>query len=421
MKARFRHPGLVIVLLVCAALPGARPAGAQESAPAPAPVDVPLPLDEWVRAGEIEEIPWEVQVSPAYLRTDQRLAVDFTLRVPGPALNSLGPTHELFWLVRLQEPGGAWLNSDEPGRTPLEHPLTERNELEIILTALLRPGKYRAAILLYDRLSDKRSLAVREFEVGPLRPEPLPEAFRNLPPVEFLTAVSGWDAYFQPELQGKLWLPLQTKRPVELEILVNFSTTKQYSGRLVAHYVNLKQVMGMLKPLTEIQLTNGRVSVTGFDLNARKVIFEQEDLTELDWPRLREAVSAMNPRVVSVEELLASQQRAAYFRDLLGERLHSRGDHRGGSGSSDAQPAPYRVFIVVSHYTLFPQGSDLTPVPAPEKCDCRVYYLRFQLGRASWDELEAVMKRLKPRRFEIRRPRDLRRALATILNELGKL
>ena len=57
MKARFRHPGPVIVLLVCVALLAARPGSAQENAPGPAPGDPALPLDEWVQAGPIREIP----------------------------------------------------------------------------------------------------------------------------------------------------------------------------------------------------------------------------------------------------------------------------------------------------------------------------------------------------------------------------
>jgi len=420
MKARFRHPGLASVLLVCVGLLAARPGGAQENAPEPAPGDPALPLDEWVQAGPIQQIPWEVRVSSPYLRTDQRLAVNFRVRLEPKALNPLGPHHDLFWLVRVQDPSGAWLNSDEPARNTLDRPLTENNELNFQVSALFRPGQYRAVVLLYDRVTDKRSLEIHDVEVPPLRPEPLPEAFRNLPPVEFLTTVSGWDAYYQPELKGKLWLPLATRRPLDIEILVNFSPTKQYSGRLVPYYLNIEQMTGALKPLTELRPTNGTVRVTGFDLNARRVIFEQENLTELDWPRLRAAVAARNPRVVSVEELASNKQTAAFFRDLLAERLRA-GAGRRTPADPKTQAPPHRVFIVLSSYILFPQGTDLTRVKAPPDCDCRVYYLRFRLWRADWDELGGVMKRLKPRRFEIRSPRDLRRAIATILSDLGKL
>lgn len=413
---RFAWIFLAAILLAAEAAPGSQEPGQAPSDPAS------LPLEEWLQAGPIEEIPWKLRISKPYLRTDQRLAVRFRARVQAKDLIPNQSGHDLFWLVRVQDPAGHWLNSNEPGRTTLEYPLTDNHVLDFRVTAVFRPGEYRAVVLLYDRVADKRSLEIQDIEVEALKHDPLPGSFRNLPPVEFVTKVSGWDVFYHPELQGKLWLPLETKRPVEIQILVNFGATKQHTGRLAPYYLNIAQMVGALKPLTEIRLLNGTMRVTGFDLNARKIIFDQENLTELDWPRLQEAVSAASPRVVSVEELASSTQRAAFFRDLLAERLRVPGaDSATKDGRDPGQASPHRVFIVLSNYILFPRGTDLTPVEPPADCDCRVYHLRYQLLYANWDELEEVMRPLKPRRFDIQWPEHLRKALGQILNELRQL
>lgn len=417
MKPRLHHLGLTGVFLG-AALLAPLAADAKQAPGDRTPDDFSLPFESWLKAGELVQIPWEVHISPAYLRTEQRQAVDFTVRVQAADLNSTGPTHDLYWLVRLHDAQGVWLNTEEPTRLAIHRPLAAVSEVEFRGTAFILPGKYRAAVLFYDHATHKRNLRVYDLEVNRLRPDPLPDSFRNLPPVEFLAATSGWDAYYQPTLKGKLWLPLETRRPVEVEILVNFSPTPQFNGKLYPAYLNIRRMLAALKPLSEIRPTNGRLRVTGFDLSARKILFEQQNLTELDWPRLRDAVAALNPRVVSVEELSGTMQRAAFFRELLAERLRRPADRRVPAGYGVSL---HRVFIVLSSHILFPQGTDLQRIKAQEKCDCRVYYLRLPLLKATWDELGGIMKPLKPRRFDIESPHNLRKALARILKELGQL
>ena len=55
-------------------------------------------------------------------------------------------------------------------------------------------------------------------------------------------------------------------------------------------------------------------------------------------------------------------------------------------------------------------------------CRCRVYYLRFRLSvNDVFDQLEKLMKPLRPRVFNLLSARDLRKALAEIVDDLGKM
>ncbi|MFQ5694680.1 MAG: hypothetical protein ACE5HB_01685 [Terriglobia bacterium] len=420
MKSRLHKLALAATLLV-AALVGGVPCQAAQNHEELTPGLTALPFEEWLAAGEVKQIPWKVRVSKPYLRTDQRLGVDIAVRIDAKHLNREETERELWWLVRVQDSNREWLNSDQPFRSQLERPLPKDSQLRLGANAVLLPGKYRAVLVLYDRLTGARSVEVRDLNVKPLRSDPLPGAFRDLPPLAFERERPGWDAVYQPHLEGRLWLPVETRGPVQVEILVNFSASRQFTGRQAATRANWANMIRALKPLTELRLTHGTLNVTGVDLNTRRVIFEQQDVTELDWPRLREALSGMNPNMVSVDELQAKKQRAAYFRDLLAERLRS-----GESQSVAREPAragapapPHRVFIVLSGSMLFPRGSDLEPLQAPAGCDCHLYHLRFPLSFwHEWDELHRVLKPLKPRRFTIRSAMDLRKALGRILSEL---
>ncbi|MBI2956562.1 MAG: hypothetical protein HYY26_04530 [Acidobacteria bacterium] len=216
------------------------------------PVLSPSLFEEWVKAGPIAQIPWAVTIDKPYLRNDQRLAVDFAVRVPANYFNSNPQKHELLWLVRVQDESGAWLNDDDPFDTTVESPLPDDAELELQTTALMAPGSYRAAVLLYDRGSQARSLSIHEVRVAAPRGDALPGSFRTLPRAEFLASSDGLDALYQPKLLGRLWLPVETRRAVAVEILVNFSPSQQFTGQLAATYRNIARMIGALKALSEI-------------------------------------------------------------------------------------------------------------------------------------------------------------------------
>src|SRR6185369_7585503 len=115
---------------------------------------------------------------------------------------------------------------------------------------------------------------------------------------------------------------------------------------------------------------------------------------------------------VSTADLQGAKNNGAFFREFLSQRLTSP------APDSDAM----RVMVVVTSSRLFENGSDLRPLQIEGDCNCRVYYLRFRLNvNDVFDQLEKLMKPLHPRTFNLITARDLRNAIAEIVEDLGKL
>src|SRR5262249_53325939 len=115
---------------------------------------------------------------------------------------------------------------------------------------------------------------------------------------------------------------------------------------------------------------------------------------------------------MSVNALQGAKNNGAFFREILNQRLNGK----YGEGE------PLRVVIVISSSNLFKSGSDLRPLQIEGDCNCRVYYVRFRLTVSDvFDELAGFIKPLHPRTFNLVTARDLRKALAEIVDELGRL
>ena len=79
------------------------------------------------------------------------------------------------------------------------------------------------------------------------------------------------------------------------------------------------------------------------------------------------------------------------------------------------------MIIVVTSSWLFEKGVDLKPIQLERGCHCRVYHLRFRLNANDiFDELEKFMKPLHPRTFNLITARDLRKAIAEIVEDLSE-
>jgi hypothetical protein len=118
---------------------------------------------------------------------------------------------------------------------------------------------------------------------------------------------------------------------------------------------------------------------------------------------------AQGPKI-STEALQGSKNNGAFFREFLNQRL---------TGVPDADRL--RVFILVTSSRLFESGSDLRPLQIEGDCNCRVYYLRFRLSLNDvFDQLDKLIKPLRPRIFNLMTAVDLRRAIAAIVEDLRK-
>lgn len=428
---------LKLVFLLAAGLFAAAPLPAQNISTREAPPEIPF--DDWVAEAKRVDLPWSIHISSARLSILQRLVVEFRVKVPSKSLYRLGPSYQLFLDVRLKAAGAdAWLAAQGTTGMRLSERLPKQAHLEFSLQALVQPGAYTVGFILFDRISGLRSVALRKLQVRPLNGDPLPEISRGLPVVEFFQHGVDEDREALPELHSRLWIPLATRRPVHLELLVNFAAPEPVPGMpgnaertarnlRTMHLRNVSRMLGIIKVLSQMDLANGSLHITALDIFRRNVIFEQDAGGELDWPRLRASLQQINPLSIPVQALEGRRQNAAFFRELLQRRLPAPppAPAHAGNGGSDGNASaaePLRVFIVVSSPMVFERGADLSPVLPPRGADFRVYHLQYHLSSANlWDDLPRVLRELAPRRFELQNPEEFRRALARILADLRAL
>jgi hypothetical protein len=420
------------VLLVLAASPGLI---AQRGAPDPA--FSKIPFNDWMKAGEQAQIRWSVRFSMIGLSAHQRLRARIGAQVDGNEITKHSGKGRLVVLFQL---------SDTQGGVYQTHQMLEfkditgdpgKVDIQYFQDVFLLPGDYSLSAVIFDTATHERSVAKRTLRVPAMKNDPLPEAWRDLPPVEFLTAVDPPDVWFQPDMGGRLNLPLETKRPVRIEVLVNASPTEFTSRVGRASNMNMAVLMPTLKVLTEVQPRNGTVSAALLDLSRRRVSFEQKIERDLDWSRMKAALSEANPNLIDVRSLENREQNAQFLVDEVKRRV------------APETVDPVRIVIVLSGPMSFRSSEDLRPIDLGKGANYRVYYVRchpFQIrpipigfdapdfrrgipgpiplpprgARTQIDSLERTLKPVESKLFDIDSPDQFRKALATMLTEMAR-
>jgi hypothetical protein len=370
-----------------------------------------IPISDWLNAGEHADIPWSFIVGQPQLRVDQRLEVAYTARLSGKNLNRSGPNHELFLISRISTPDGEWLNEPQIVRHRQDEAIPNHVRVEFLMHVAVQPGDYTLWAVLYDRKTGKHNLARRHFRVPEIRNDPLPDLYRRMALAEFPDATDDNGSEFTG-VTSRLYLPVRNKRPLQVELISMLSPPEQWTGRTRLVRAHNDATIGALAALSQMELAEGSLSITGLDLIRRQVIFEQRDFKNVHWTSFIDAMKRAQSPDISMEALQGSRTNGAFFREFLNQRLNA------DSPAADAM----RVIIVVTSSRLFESGSDLRPLQIEGDCNCRVYYLRFRLNiNDVFDQLDRLMKPLRPRIFNLITARDLRKAIAEIVDELGRL
>ena len=109
------------------------------------------------------------------------------------------------------------------GRRQIEHPIPSG-----CICAAGRLSRGRGDVRRED--GKEHSAVQKLLRVNALRNDPLPYAWKDLPSVEFLHAREAPDSWFLPYLTGHLRLPLTTRHPIHLDVLMNASPSGPSRG-----------------------------------------------------------------------------------------------------------------------------------------------------------------------------------------------
>ena len=401
------------------------------------PVFSQVPFDRWLSEGDQSHMRWNVRISEPQLSTHQRLIASIDVDVDGAELAKRRGKGQFLVFVQVNdEKGRVWQNHVEMDLEHMEEGMKANNAVFSQLIFLL-PGDYQVATAIFDSATGEHGVIKRRLHVSPLKNDPLPGAWRDLPAVEFIAPSMPPDSWYLPSIEGKLRLAVETHEPVHVDLVVNLTPSEQVTGSARVQNRNFGMLLPATKVLSQVDWGNSTFSLALLDLSRRRVTYEQDDMRGLDWSKAGSALTEVNPGIIDVKSLENRQYNAEFFLDEIRRRIAAK------------RPAPRgsRVLIVLSSAVQFASGQDVHPIALDGPTDSKVYYIRYQPppqiflgptaadrlrrgrpgnGRVAnfgpqLDQLEPLLKPLEPRLFVVGTPEQFRKALSTILAEIAKL
>jgi hypothetical protein len=405
-----------------------------------------VPFEGWFSGGEQARIRWTAHLIPAQLSNHQRLESRVEIQVDGADLAQRRGRGRLMIFVQLADRDNTLYQSH--GSIELEK-LEEGIKAQNVTytqSVFVTPGDYTASFALLDTATGDHSTKRERLHVQALKNDPFPEAWRKLPAVEFLSSVETPDSWYLPEVRGKLHLPLQTVHPARIGVLVNLTPSERLSGSHRVQDRNLGALIPALKAISQVDLQNAELDVSLLDLSRRRVVFQQKDVRDLDWSRLKGSLGETDPGTIDVKALSDRSHSAAFFVSEVARRV--------ANPAQGASNTP-RVLIVLTSPVAFEDGEDLQPIQVTGAPAGPVYYFRIHAALAPVrrptpfnpnrrfgdgdfgplrtnrpmrggpialvDQLEPTLKPLGPRLFDVTTPEQFRKALATVLAEISSL
>jgi hypothetical protein len=427
-----------VAVLACCCL-SFTPAAAQVAASDPAFTRVPF--DRWVEEGGSGPFHWSARVSSGTLSNHQRLRARVEVTIDGGDLANRRGHGYLTMMVQIQDADHRVYQSHRS--LNLERISEEAAKSNIVYTqdVFVRPGEYRVGIAVFDSETGEHGAALKPLRVNPLKNDSLPDAWLDLPAVEFVPAMEMPESLYLPNSGARLRLPVESRRPVHIELMVNASPTRSQEGLHSGPANNryLLELLPALKVMSQLQVRNGELHVSLVDLTRRQVLFEQalfeqDRRRDLRWMRLRRGLGEADPNKIDVRALEHREQNAQFFVAQIRERVLAPAAPESGK--------PLRIGIVISGPMGFESGEDLHPITLDNKAEYRIYYFRHHMLpppqlpmlrarrnlpplppriQEPLDVLVNLIKPLRPRVFDVYNPEQFRKALGAMLEEISHL
>jgi hypothetical protein len=428
---------VVSLLAVAAAFPAFTQPGSLD------PMFESFPFAQWFERGGQAHIAWAARVSKARLSIHQRLSVRVSIRIEQAELAKRRGRGQLLVFFQFTDAQGHPYQCH--GTIDLEK--ISRNAAPAAATypldVFVVPGTYRVSVAILDTATGEHSAKQMTVRVPRMKNDPLPGAWDGLPPVAIILSTAPPDGWFLPAVGGRLHLPAETRRPLRIEVVGALTPNRDLGALLAA-----------VKTISQVEPRNGSLNVALLDLSRQRVTFRQDDVRDLDWPRLRDSLTEADPGMIDQESLKNRRQAAQFFVTEIARTI----------GNADGRPAPC-VLIVLGSPVVFGPGHDLEPIPLASTPERRIFYIRHHaapgrtLGsgvawthrvpfegevdnpdilefydpgyaqgsqtvparRVEIDQLAPMLKPLAPRVFDIDTPEQFRKALATILAEISRI
>ncbi len=421
---------LILILFFGAAFL-AQPSGQRESLD---PAFERIPFEQWL--GEHGRAPFRWTVAPPHVELGfhQRLTARVEVKVDGRGLESRRGDGELVFFVQITDREGVRFQNHSAIQLSKLDPNIKAADLECTEHAFLLPGDYRLAVGLLDTGTREHSISQLQFRV-PAPHNFLPDAWHALPAVEFFGAEEPPDGWYLPSIQGRLDWAASLHSPARLNVILNVAPSVSSPGSRPAPSGDLAALLPTLKVITQAGSPSLTEHVELLDLARRRTAFQQDQMRDLDWPRLKESLGGASTASIDVHSLSERHHDAQFFVSQVRSML------RASENSC--------VLVVLTAPVAFESGENLEPISLEALPACSVFYVRYhepvprlapldpQMGRGRGarrggpirnrppqevvDQLEATLKPLSPKVFDVETPEQITKALGEIEKSLAAM
>ena len=388
-----------------------------------------FPFEQWRTEGNVTQIKWQFHVPAALLSPHQRLVQRFEALVDAPEVEKRRDHGQLVFLLEIEDSMGRKFRTRELAdlsRIPAD---LKAKGASWAQDAFMLPGTYKVSMAVADAKTREHNFVRREVKVSGPRADPLPQASKELPVVEFVRMYGQPDSWFQPSMRGVVALPVESKRPVHIDIVMNMTLSERAQGSLRAFRRNMSLLVPSLRVLAGMKPEQGSMDVTVLDL-AHKKKWEQAGARGLNWEKMREAFATVTPGIIDVQSLAGKAAMQQFFWDSVLDRV--KPEERKGD-------EPLRVVIVLSSPVFLERQYKVEPASFPKDPNRRVYYMQYRpvpprpmmvrpdegpmpaAVALPSDDLEHTLKLLDAKVFPIISPEQFRKALAAILADIGRM
>jgi hypothetical protein len=365
-----------------------------------------VPFDRWSAEGNQSSLPWTIEFDAPELSSHQRLFAGVRITVEGRKLAKHGLQKQLLALVQFE-------GSD--GRIWRTHSSLKRGasgDISFIQNAFVLPGDYVVAVAICDAAGLQHSFARKKMHVSPLKADPLSGSWEGSP-----------DTWFLPEIGSRLQLPVQTRHPVHIDVLLNTTPADRPSDRIGEMRRNMSALIPPLKVISQMNLTSGSMDLAFLDLAGRK------ETAVRNWDDMKVFFTASNPAIIDVKALDGRWKMTNFFLERVTQRIEAQ-----------------HVVIVLSGPAFFEDQEEMETLALPQGLTPRVFYIRCRFIPLSvreprprprpgvrprppqrfafalpLDDLERPLDSPGARIFDVISAEQFRRVLAGVMGQIAKL
>jgi hypothetical protein len=265
-----------------------------------------------------------------------------------------------------------------------------------------------------DQTTRQHSLKLERVRVDEVDDEPFPDAFAQVPRIEFPDKDWADDDENVSDGTGDLIMPVVTTRPIDVEVIAGMSTPEQWSS-IGASRRHTENITDALTALGQLDIEHGTLSISGLDLIRRQLAFDRPNVDGLNLEALREAFRSTNPGFISVDDLASRIENPGFLRGFVEEAIADT------VGIPPDPALPLKVLIVVMGVTQFDDDADVEEIRMDGECDCVAYHIRMRQNLSDlFDQVEGIIDPLDPDRYDVLHPEDLRKAIGRIVEDLER-